>query len=98
LTTAEIKNQVTCKYQEGQQITLWIMKGEKGTPTPIKVKILTFNPNSVLTEHNGYKESFSYWEVKTLSAKPLAKDKEVFIPEKLKAEGHHKYNPVVASY
>jgi 3-methyladenine DNA glycosylase Tag len=34
----------------------------------LKVKILGFYPNFVLTERNGFKECFTYWDFEQLTA------------------------------
>lgn len=86
LTVEGIKHHVISKYREGQDITLWLNVGERGEPKPVKLKILKFNPNGVLLERNGIKQTYSYWELKTLSSKPI-KNKEVVIPELIKHTG-----------
>ncbi len=86
LTVEGIKQQVISKFREGQEITLWLGEGERRELTPAKLKILKFNPNGVLMEQRGIKQTYSYWEVKTLSSKPN-KNKDVNIPNLTKHTG-----------
>lgn len=89
LSITEIKEQIINKYHEGDEITLWLSEGERGEPKPNKLRILKFNPNGVLMERRGIKETYSYWEIKTLSTKPL-KNKEIVIPEIVKNPGRRR--------
>jgi hypothetical protein len=97
LTVEGIRQQVISKYHEGQEITLWLNEGERREPKPVKLKILTFNPNGVLMERRGIKHTFSYWEVKTLSSKPT-KNKEVVIPDIIKHTGRPRSYKVDHAY
>lgn len=87
MNTAELREEVQKKFHEGQEVILWIMDGERGDPEPVKVKIITFNPNSVLVQRKSWKESFTYFEFLRLSIKP---DKRPKIPEALSRRvAHH---------
>lgn len=86
MTIAEIREEIQKKYHEGQEVILWIMDGERGQPDPVKVKIITFNPNSVLVQRKTWKESFTYFEFLKSSVKP---DKRPKIPETLGRRGAH---------
>lgn len=101
LTAIEIKNQVVNKYQEGQAITLWLTEGERGEAKPNKVKILKLNPNGVLVERKGNKETYSYWEIKTLLSKPIKRDAALEISEPLikrKIGAYHRTYNTQAQY
>ena len=87
MTAAEIRNEVTKKYHEGQELSLRV-KGERGSYS-IKAKIIKFNPNSILTEHNGYKESFAYWEFLQMTGPP-GKPKKIIVPVQVRARGAYR--------
>lgn len=95
MTISEIREAVQKKYQEGQEVTLWILDGERGNPEPVKVKILTFNQNSILVQRKYWKESYTYFEFSKLSVKP---DKRPVIPEKLKRHKGAHHNMVCKAY
>jgi hypothetical protein len=80
LKVSEIKEEVQKKYHEGQEVILWNDE-ERGEPVPYKVKIITFNPNSVLVQRKSWKESYTYFDFMRLSVKP---DKRPVIPASLK--------------
>ncbi len=84
MTAVDIRNEVIKKYHEGQELSLRV-KGERGSYS-IKAKIIKFNPNSILTEHNGYKESFAYWEFLQMTAPP-EKPKKIIIPDQVRVRG-----------
>ncbi|MDF2844761.1 MAG: hypothetical protein K0R00_3187 [Herbinix sp.] len=62
MTIEQIKHIVRSKFKIGQKVTLTLNVTEKNEGDKIKVKILRFYPNFVLTEKNGTKESFRYWD------------------------------------
>jgi hypothetical protein len=95
LTISEIREEVKRKYHEGQEIILWIQDGERGEPDPVKVKIITFNPNSVLVQRKCFKESYSYIEFMKLSIKP---EKRPVIPEKLQIRRGAHHNMACKAY
>ena len=97
LTAEGIRRQVISKYHEGQEITLWLNEGERGEQKPVKLKIITFNPNGVLMERRGINQTFSYWEVKTLSSKPT-KNKEVIVPDIIRNSGRPRSYKVDHAY
>lgn len=82
LTALEMRNEVVKKYREGQTVTIWIGTDDRGGSEPAAVKIIKFNPSSVLVERKGFKESFTYWDWLRM-IKGAGKHK-VHIPEKLK--------------
>lgn len=86
MNVLELRQEVQKKFHEGQEVILWIMDGERGNPEPVKVKIITFNPNSVLVQKKYCKESFTYFEFLKSSVKP---DKRPKIPETLGSRGAH---------
>ncbi len=87
MTVAEIREVIQKKYHEGQEVIIWIMDGERGNPEPVKIKIITFNPNSILVQRKSWKESFTYFDFMRLSMKP---DKRPKIPETLgNRRAHH---------
>jgi hypothetical protein len=86
LNIAELREEVQKKFHEGQELILWIIDGERGDPEPVKVKIITFNPDLVLVQRKTWKESFTYFEFLKLSVKP---DKRPKIPETLRKRGAH---------
>jgi hypothetical protein len=95
LTISEIREEVQKKYYEGQEVILWILDGERGQPDPVKVKIIAFNPNSVLVQRKCWKESYTYFEFMKSTIKP---DMRPVIPEKLKARKGAHHNMACKAY
>jgi hypothetical protein len=62
MTIADLRRIVTKKFHIGQKVTLSIKDVEKYGGDKITVRILDFNPECVLTERKGIKESFRYWD------------------------------------
>lgn len=82
MTLEDIKNKVVEQFSEGQEIYMKLNEDDRALNIKIKVKILKYYPNHVLTEHNGYKECFTYRDIyrKTRDFK----SKDMVIPDKLK--------------
>jgi hypothetical protein len=55
----ELREEVIKKFHEGQQVPIRIVVEGKKKYNCTTAKIEKFNPSTVLTEHNGYKESFT---------------------------------------
>lgn len=79
MTAVELREQVTKKYKEGQSITIKRLSEDKRKVLSLDARIEKFNMNTVLTRHDGYLESFTYWEFLQ-----VAEPKEIKIPEKIK--------------
>jgi hypothetical protein len=79
---------VKSKYHEGQTVTIWINTDERGHSEPAEVKIIKFNPSSVLVERRGFKESYTYWD--WIQKANGNREKKIKIPGKTKkmAAGH----------
>lgn len=74
----EIKERVIRKFQIGKPIKMRI-----GKNSSITAKVISLNTNTVLTEHDGYKESFTYWDFLRMTTPSEIKQAEIYIPEKL---------------
>ncbi len=83
MNKAELKETVMKKYHEGQKIPIRIEIEGKRDHNCTTAKIIKFNPSTVLTEHNGYKESFTYWDFINMTTPKEIKQSKLFIPEKL---------------
>ncbi len=59
---ADIRNFVNKNYKLGQIVKLKINDNDRHGKEKISVKILGFYSEHVLLEHNGYIESFRYWD------------------------------------
>lgn len=84
MTALEIKNQVMKKFQEGQTITLRVDDDERSANRIVKVKIVKFYPNHVLTESTGHKDCYTYHDIMHMSSVPNKQAKEVVIPDRLR--------------
>ena len=80
MNSTELRSKVIKMYHEGQTIILSTTDDERKVNHKIKVKILKFYPNHVMVERNGFKESFTYWDILHMAAEP--KPKEIVIPGK----------------
>ena len=89
MTASELREQVQKKISIDQVLVL--SKWDKdGIPTErTKVKIVAFHPNHVLTEHNGYKECFTYWDILNMITVPERKAAK--IPDSLEKKKKGRY-------
>jgi hypothetical protein len=81
----EIREEVIKKFHEWQQIPIRIEGEGKRKFNCTTAKIVKFNPSTVLTEHDGYKESFTYWDFMRMTTQRVIKQSETIIPEKIKS-------------
>lgn len=79
------KEQVINKHEIGQVLMIWVPEAERTTARR-RVRILAFNPNSILVESVKYKfkESFTYWDFIRIQSKPVPKPK--IVQDKLLSE------------
>lgn len=68
MTAAELREKVTKKYKEGQSVKIKRLSEDKRKVLSIDARIEKFYMNTVLTRHDGYLESFTYWEFLQLAA------------------------------
>jgi hypothetical protein len=62
LTAAEIRENVLSNYAVGQEITMKILNDVGKVTDTFQATIMKLYPSHVSVNHNGYIESFSYWE------------------------------------
>ena len=73
MTGDDLRAEVQKKFSKGQSVLLckWDKDGVETEMT--RVKIIEFYPNHVLTEHNGYKECYTYRDILKMTTKPERK-------------------------
>jgi hypothetical protein len=79
----EIRKEVIKKFHEEQQVPIRIELEGKRSYNCTTAKIVKFNPSTVLTEHNGYKESFTYWDFSRMTAPREIKQSAMYIPKNI---------------
>lgn len=86
MTAADLRDQVMSKHKIGQVLTIWVQEAER-TTVQRRVKIIAFNPNSILVESvkHKFKERFSYWDFQRIQIKPVPKP--IVIPKKIMGVG-----------
>jgi len=85
LTAYELRESVISEYHEGQEIDLKIKGETKGSDTIICGTIEKFYSNHVSVKHNGYIESFSYWEFSKIACKAgMAVIKKYVLPDRIR--------------
>lgn len=62
MTLTEIRNQVLSTFSIGQEVTMKITSERNVVTDTFKATVVQFYPGHVSTRHNGYIESFSFWE------------------------------------
>ena len=62
MTLEEIRRKVKSKYRLGQTVKLRINDNDHRGGKIISVIILKFDVNTILTERNGFKESYRYFD------------------------------------
>jgi hypothetical protein len=83
LTAAEIRNEVLSNYTQGQEVIIKILNEKGLVIDTYKATIEKFYPAHVSLKHNGYTESFTYWEFMRYASKFNQKKKIGVIPEKV---------------
>lgn len=79
MTTEELRNSINKKYKTGQTVVMKKREPQTGRLIKkFKVKILGFYPYFVLTLHNGFNETFTYYDFYDLTRKDDAFDKGRF--------------------
>jgi hypothetical protein len=77
LTSSELRADITERFAIGQTVGLWLKSEEKAKEAvEVKVKIVWFYPAFVLTEKNGIKESYSYFDFRNRLNKPEKVEKK----------------------
>ena len=82
MTVAEFRDEVIKNYREGEKINLKIKGETRAADKVISGVIDRFYPNHVSVKHNGYIESFLYWEFYNIASE--AKTSKPVIPGRLK--------------
>lgn len=62
MTLIEIKDGVMKRFAEGEEVTIRTINDKGKTTGTYKATIEKFYPSHISIFHNGYYESFSYWE------------------------------------
>lgn len=76
MTTEELRIRISKKYKSGQTVVMKKREPQTGRVIKkFKVKILCFYPYFVLTLHNGFKETFTYYDFYDLTRKDDVFDK-----------------------
>ena len=79
----ELKAAVIKKFFEGKTVPIRIAaEGKKGYNSTT-AEIIKFNPDTVLTKHNGYLESFTYWEFLQMTSPRDIKQSQIYLPDKV---------------
>jgi hypothetical protein len=73
LTLKEIKDGVTSRFCEGEEVTIRTINDRGKTTGTYKATIDRFYPSHISIFHSGYYESFSYWEFAKYVIKPNQK-------------------------
>lgn len=79
----EIRQKVIKKYKVGQQLSICLKDNGREERLKTEITILRFNPSTVLTEHNGYKESFTYWDFLKMTVPKEIKESDLFYPSRI---------------
>lgn len=96
MTAADYKKHIQDKYHAGQEIDIYLKPEEKKAAVPVKIKIIAFYDNYILTERKGFRECYSYYEFERVSraAARAAGDEFYIIPDALVkrrwSASHHK--------
>lgn len=96
MTVADYKKQIKDRFIEGQEIFVYLKPEEKKEAVPVKVRIIAFYTNHVLTERRGFKESYTYYEFERVTRQPAKKGESglFIIPEAVTrrkwSASHHK--------
>lgn len=69
MNSNDYRNMVKGRYKVGQMVSFRIKEADRHGGVEIRVKIIGFYPDFILTERNGCKESYRYLEFLQLTSK-----------------------------